>query len=142
MKKQIETARRREVILPAILIAAAFVIFFAGIVWVGFAHPAALGRLSDSLATLFFVITTVILLIGFVLNTLIIAKIAELRDTLPVKLDAANDKVRETEPIILESLNHLAGPLIGLIANFNATLRIFSDGKARGTNKNEPSSEK
>lgn len=141
MQRRIENARRREILIPFVLIAVSFGLFFAATVWLGFADPASLSRLSDSVATLFFILTTVALLAGFALNTLIIAQIDRLRRTLPPKLDAANDKIRDTEAIILDALNNLSAPLIGLIANFNAVIRIFNRARTRTDGKDDPFSE-
>lgn len=141
IRRQIENAQRREILIPFVLIAVSFGLFFAATVWLGFADPASLSRLSDSVATLFIILTTVALLAGFVLNTLIITQIDKLRRTLPLKLNAANDKIRDTETIILDALNNLTAPLIGLIANFNAVIRIFNRTRTRSASKDDPFSE-
>lgn len=141
MKRQIENARQREILIPFVLIAVSFGLFFAATVWLAFADPNALSRLSDSIATLFFILTTVALLAGFVINTLIIIQIDKLRRTLPLKLNAANDKIRDTEAIILDALNNLSAPLIGLIANFNAVIRIFNRARTRSAGKDDSFSE-
>ena len=72
IKAQIEKARRREILIPAVITAAAFGIGSVAAVWLGVVYPGALGRLSDSLITFFFIVTTAALLIGFALNAFFI----------------------------------------------------------------------
>lgn len=132
---QMDDARRREILIPFILIAVSFGIFFAAVVCLAIAEPASLSRLSDSIVTLFTVLMTVALLVGFALNLLIISQITKLRRTLRMKLEAAIDTIHETEEVVLDALNNLSEPLIGLIAKYNAVLRVFGRSRERAKSK-------
>lgn len=124
MAAQVSKARRREILFPTIWATVLFALLAAAAIWAGFTCEAAMTRLSDSLITLLFIIWTFVCLALILINAVLIALIIELRKNLPDKLDTANEKVRETEPVVLDALNRFSEPIIGLIAKFNALFQL------------------